>query len=318
MGVDEKVIAVTGAMGFIGSAISVRLQAEGLSVRKLVRHSKKTDDVGVGEINKATCWDEALSGVNSVIHTAARVHIMNDSAENPLIVFRGVNVEGSVNLAWQAARMGVRRLIFISSVKVNGEVTFPGSPFCEHDEPAPADPYAISKLEAEQKLRQLEKETGLEVVIIRPPLVYGPGVKANFLRLMGAVQKGLPLPLGLVRNKRSLVAIENLVDLILTCIDHPAAAGKTFLVSDGQDLSTPELIRKLAYFIGRSARLLPVPATLLRLGGYMIGKGPDVDRLIGSLQVDISHTCETLGWRPPMSVDTALCETAKHFLNRIV
>jgi nucleoside-diphosphate-sugar epimerase len=263
------------------------------------------DGVVVGDINSHTDWSKALEA-HGVVHLAARVHVMDDSAQDPLAEFRAVNVEGTLNLARQAAHAGVKRFVFVSSVKVNGEATLPGCPFNVQDPPAPADPYAISKQEAEKGLRELAAETGLEVVIIRPPLVYGPGVKANFLRLIKTVQKGLPLPLGRVRNKRSLVGIDNLLDLIITCIDHPAAAGQTFLVSDGEDLSTPDLIRKLASAMGRPARLLPVPSTLLRLGGRMIRKSAEVERLVGSLQVDINHTCETLGWRPPVSVDEGI------------
>ncbi|MBA2880020.1 nucleoside-diphosphate-sugar epimerase [Desulfosalsimonas propionicica] len=297
---------ITGATGFIGRRLCEVIPEKGFAVRPALRRALDTDGIVVGDLGPATDWSAGLNGVDAVVHLAARVHVMVDKAGDPLAEFRRVNVAGTLNLARQAAGAGVKRLVFLSSVKVNGEATEFGRPFTVQDAPAPQDPYAISKFEAEQGLRQVEKETGLEVVIIRPPLVYGPGVKANFLRLMQAVQKGLPLPLGLVRNRRSMVALDNLVDLIGVCLEHPAAGGQTFLVSDGEDLSTPELIRRLAQAMGKKARLLPVPPALLRLGGSVIGKRAEVERLIGSLQVDIGHTCEKLGWRPVISVDEAI------------
>ena len=305
-------ILLTGASGFVGRILLQQLTLNAENEIRAAMRSKifdlqaATDIVVVGDIDADTKWQTALAGVDVVIHCAARVHIMNDQSVDPLMDFRKTNVEGSLNLARQAAAVGVQRFVYVSSVKVNGEQTPVGRPFTEEVVPAPADPYGRSKMEAEHGLLALARDTGLEVIVIRPPLVYGPGVKANFLRLIKAVQKGLPLPMGLVRNKRSLVAIDNLVDLIVTCIDHPAAAGQTFLVSDGEDLSTPELVRKLARAMGKKARLLPVPPVLLRIGGRMIGKGGEVERLIGSLQVDISHTCETLGWHPPVSVDEGI------------
>ena len=312
----EGKLLVTGATGFVGRRVC-KFAEKIFSVRPAMRNSGNTaDGIAVGDITPKTDWSRALEGVDGVVHLAARVHVMDDSEKDPLVAFRRVNVDGTVNLARQAARAGVKRFVFVSSVKVNGEATFPGQAFTPEDPAAPQDPYAISKQEAEDELHRLAAETGLEVVIIRPPLVYGPGVKANFLRLMKAVYKGFPLPLGLVRNKRSLVAIDNLVDLIITCVKHPAAAGQTFLVSDGQDLSTPELIRKLAYAMGRPARLLPVPPGLLRLGGKVTGKTAEVERLIGSLQVNIGHTCDALEWRPPVSVDEALLETGQDFVSR--
>ncbi|MFP4226686.1 MAG: UDP-glucose 4-epimerase family protein [Desulfobacterales bacterium] len=310
--------AVTGATGFVGRALCASLEKRAGGVRRIVRKKQAGGVAAVGDIGPETDWSGALEGVQTVVHLAARVHVMADEAGDPLAEFRRINLEGTENLARQAAGAGVKRLVFLSSVKVNGEATEFGRPFTVQDAPAPQDPYAISKFEAEQGLRRVEKETGLEVVIIRPPLVYGPGVKANFLRLMQAVQKGLPLPLGLVRNRRSMVALDNLVDLILTCIDHPAAAGQTFLVSDGEDLSTPELIRKLAQAMGKKARLLPVPPALLRLGGTVLGKRAEVERLIGSLQVDIGHTCETLGWRPVVSVDEGVRRCVGGSVNQLV
>jgi UDP-glucose 4-epimerase len=225
-----------------------------------------------------------------------------------------VNLEGTIALARQAVKFGVKRFIFISSIKVNGEETIIGKPFTADDEPAPRDPYGVSKAEAEQALLGLAATTGMEVVIIRPVLVYGPGVKANFRMLMKWLSKGIPLPLGLVRNKRSLVALDNLVDLIITCIDHPAAANQVFLVSDGEDLSTTELLQRVGKALGKSARLIPVPACLINIAAMLIGKREVSKRLLGSLQVDISKTCKLLDWAPPVSVDEALKRTTQSFL----
>jgi len=231
---------------------------------------------------------------------------MNDTAQDPLAEFRKVNVDGTLHLARSAAAAGVKRYIFMSTVKVNGELTQPGHPFTEADAPHPQDPYAISKHEAEVGLRQIALETGMEVIIIRPPLVYGPGVKANFAALMRAVQKGWPLPLGSVHNQRSLVALDNLVDFIVLCIQHPRAANQTFLVSDGQDLSTTELIRSMAQVAGVPTRLLPVPVWALQAGASLLGKGDAVRRLCGNLQVDISKARTLLGWVPQVSVEQGL------------
>uniref|UniRef100_UPI0040474606 UDP-glucose 4-epimerase family protein n=1 Tax=Yoonia sp. TaxID=2212373 RepID=UPI0040474606 len=251
-------------------------------------------------------WDEILTGVEGVIHLAARVHVMHDTEINPLTAFRAVNVDGTLNLARQAAAAGVKRFVFVSSVKVNGESTSPGRAFTESDAANPRDAYGQSKHEAEQGLRQLGTDTGMEVVIIRPPLVYGPGVKANFAALMRAVQRGWPLPLGAVHNQRSLVALDNLVDFIVTCITHPQAANQTFLVSDGQDLSTTELVRGMAQAAGVPARLLPVPVWALQAGASLLGKGDAVQRLCGNLQVDVSKARSLLGWVPPVSVEESL------------
>jgi len=264
-----------------------------------------------------TNWLIALSGVRAVIHTAARVHVMGNFAGDTLAEFRRVNVAGTLNLARQAVDAGVRRFVFISSIKVNGEQTLPGRPYAADDVPAPVDPYGISKHEAEQGLRQLAQETGMEVVIIRPVLVYGPGVKANFYSMMRWLYKGIPLPLGAIHNQRSLVALDNLVDLIVTCVDHPAAANQTFLVSDGEDLSTTELLRRTAAALGKPARLIPVPAWVLQASARLLGKEDFAQRLCGSLQVDISKTRSLLGWSPPIIVDEALYKTAQHFLQQM-
>lgn len=265
----------------------------------------------VGDIGPATDWTTVLNGVDCVVHLAARAHVMDDSAPEPLAAYREVNVAGTRRLAEQAAAAGVRRLVMVSSIKVNGERTAPGAPFLFSDPPAPEDAYGLSKWEAEQALWLVAAETGLEVVVVRPPLVYGPGARGNFQRLLRWVARGLPLPLGAVENRRSLVALDNLVDLLRVCIDHPAATGQTFLVSDGEDLSTPELIRRLAAAMGRKPRLLPVPPALLRLGGWLLGRSGEVARLLGSLQVDIAHTREILGWTPPISVQEGLRRTVE-------
>jgi nucleoside-diphosphate-sugar epimerase len=240
---------------------------------------------------------------------------MNEEAADPLAEFRRVNVDGTLRLARQAAEAGVRRFVFVSSIKVNGEHSQPGQPFTADQIPAPGDPYGVSKCEAESELRALSQETGMEVVIIRPPLVYGPGVKANFLAMMRWLQRGVPLPLGgVTENRRSLVFLGNLVDLIVTCIDHPAAANQTFLVSDDEDLSTAVLLRRMAAALGRPARLIPLPAGLITLGAKLIGRPGIAQRLCGSLQVDIGKTKAVLDWSPPVSVDEGLRRTAAHWL----
>ena len=310
--------AVTGATGFVGAAL-VRLLAAGAadascSVLALTRGAQRTPGsalagvryVPVGDFAGPVAWPAVLAGAGVLVHAAARVHVMADAAADPLAEFRRVNVDGTLNLAHQAAAAGVRRFVFVSSVKVNGESTPPGRAFTEADAPNPQDAYGQSKHEAEQGLRQLSADTGMEVIIIRPPLVYGPGVKANFAALMRAVQRGWPLPLGAVQNQRSLVALDNLVDFIVTCITHPQAANQTFLVSDGQDLSTTELVRGMAQAAGVPARLLPVPVWALQAGASLLGKGDAVQRLCGNLQVDISKARSLLGWVPPVSVEEGL------------
>ena len=312
-------ILLTGATGFIGQSLLNELLRRGhvpvAVTRKAIAGLTGTDRCfPIADISANNDWLPALKGVEVVIHTAARVHVMNDRVADPLAAFRQVNVDGTLTLARQAAAAGVRRFIFISSIKVNGEGTPVGVPYLADGQPAPADPYGISKMEAEQGLRALAAETGMEVVIIRPPLVYGPGVKANFLSMMSWLHKGVPLPLGAIDNRRSLVALDNLVDLIVTCIDHPAAANQTFLVSDGEDFSTSELLRRMAAALGKPARLLPVPSGLLQAGAAMLGKQVLAQRLCGSLQVDIGKTRQLLNWTPPLSVDEALRKTAEHFL----
>jgi nucleoside-diphosphate-sugar epimerase len=301
---------VTGAGGFVGKSLCPTLSARGVNVRVALRSVRGRhhdfDGVLVGVIDGMTDWSMPLQGASTVVHLAARVHVMNDLSENPLTEFRRVNVQGTLNLARQAAQAGVQRFVFISSIKVNGEVTRPGRPFTARDLPNPVDAYGISKQEAEAGLRDIARQTGMEVVIIRPPLIYGPGVKANFAALMRAVQRGWPLPLGAVHNQRSLVGLDNLVDLIAVCLVHPRAANQTLLVSDGHDLSTPELVRGLARAAGVSARLLPVPVWVLQAGATLLGRGDAVQRLCGNLQVDISQAQSVLDWRPPVSVETGL------------
>ncbi len=302
---------VTGAAGFVGKATCEQSVLHGLAVKGALRIRLEVpsciEPFVVGEINAITDWGSALRDVNAVIHLAARVHVMHDNAADPLTAFRAVNVEGTLNLARQAASAMVKRFVFVSSVKVNGASTLPGRPFTVDDMPAPQDPYGVSKMEAEQGLCQIAAETNMEVVIIRPPLVYGPGVKANFAALMRAVQRGWTLPLGAMHNQRSLVALDNLVDFILTCVAHPRAANQTFLVSDGHDLSTTELVLGLAHAAGVPARLLPVPPVwALKASAALLGKGDAVQSLCGNLQVDISKARNLLGWVPPVSMEEGL------------
>lgn len=272
------------------------------------------ETVVIGSLSSETDWTAALRNVDQIVHLAARVHVMNDKCSDPLAEFRRVNVEGTAALARQAAVAGVRRFVYLSSVKVNGEFTEAGHPFTADDAPAPEDPYGVSKHEAEQLLRQIAAETGMEVVIIRPPLVYGPGVKANFESMMRWLARGVPLPLAAVtRNRRSLVALDNLVNLIVTCLHHPAAANQTFLVSDGEDLSTAQLLKRMGSAMGHPARLFYLPPALLQLGAAVLNKPGIYQRLCGSLQLDITKTRQLLDWTPPVSVDEGLRRAAEGF-----
>lgn len=313
-------VLVTGASGMVGEALVFQLLADKMfSVIAATRGATRLHDLCPVERFDLTqpLLLPSLDAVQVVIHAAARVHVMkNDSAVDPLSEFRWVNVEGTLRLAQRAAEAGVKRFIFISSIKVNGESSQPGKPFTADDYPNPLDPYGVSKYEAEEALKQLGRDTGMEVVVIRPPLVYGPGVKANFLTMLGWLNKGIPLPLGAIRNQRSLVAIANLVSLIVTCIDHPAAANQTFLVSDGEDLSTTQLLRRLSQALGKPARLVPLPEWILKLAASILGKQEIAQRLCGSLQVDISKNRELLGWTPPINMDKALLQAAGYYQER--
>ena len=311
-------VFLTGASGFVGSAVLRRLLADGEHVIAAVRRgsgalSSPVRTVAFESFEDDNAWEGALTECDVVVHSAARVHVMNDTEVDPLAAFRRVNVEGTLALARQAIAAGVKRFVFISSIKVNGEETQPGKPYTADDLPQPQDPYGVSKMEAEVGLQKLAQQSGLEVVIIRPVLVYGPGVKANFLNMMRWLDRGMPLPFGAIDNRRSLVALENLVDLVVTCIDHPAAANQTFLVSDGEDLSPTALLRRMAQALGKSARLLPVPAWMLTAGAKALGKGGLSRRLCGSLQVDTGKTRDLLDWHPPVKVDAALLAVARHY-----
>jgi nucleoside-diphosphate-sugar epimerase len=306
-------ILVTGATGFVGQALCAQLRSRGLPLRAASRRAA-AGCVAVGALDAHTDWSEALYGVDRVVHLAARVRVMDEQAADPLAEFRKANVLATERLARQAAAAGVRRFVFLSSIKVNGESTAPGRPFTADDTPAPQDPYGISKLEAEQALQAVAAETGMQVCILRPPLVYGPGVRANFRRMMRWVARGVPLPLGAVRKQRSLVALGNLVDLIITCLDHPGAANQVLLAGDGEDLSTPELLRRVAAALDTRARLVAVPPGLLQFLAGLAGKRAVVDRLCGSLQLDIGKTRCLLQWTPPVGIDTALRRTAQEFI----
>jgi len=342
-------ILISGPNGFVGKKVCERLIGDGLHVRGAQRNSTPLPDgcesAIVGNIDASTDWSLALTGIDAVVHLAARVHIMNETSAHPMAAFREVNVHGTRRLAVEAAKSGVKRFVFISSIKVNGEATLQssdrrseyGSPtsevsserprtknqelstknlsaaFSERDQASPEDPYGQSKYEAELVLREIEAATGMEVVILRPPLLYGPGVKANFLKLIQWVDKGIPLPLGGVKNKRSLLSLTNFADVISKCLTDPRAGGQTFTVCDGDDVSSGELVERIAKALGKSPRLLPVPEWLMKFAGKLTGKSEQVERLCSSLQVDSSHVRERLDWQPPVTMDDELSRVAEWY-----
>ncbi len=315
-------VLVTGANGFVGQAVCTVLSEAGYTVRAAVRSSDRLpgrsfegEVVTVGDIGSDTRWEPALEGISAVVHLAGRVHVLRETFQDPLAEFHKINVLGTERLARMAADEGVQRLIYVSSIGVNGRTT--GSrPFTEEDVPAPHNPYAFSKWEAEQALGQVTAETGMEVAILRPPLVYGPGVKANFLRLMKLVNRGVPLPLKSIENRRSLLYVGNLASAIMTCIDHPGAAGKVFLISDSEDVSTPELFSRIASALGRSVYLLPFPPLLLRMAGRLTGSLSALEPLLDSLTVDSSKIRRVLNWRPPYTISEGFRDTASWFKSR--
>lgn len=325
-------ILVTGSDGFVGSHLCRELLFRGacvLAARRVrsdiraetgseilkkrinVEQKPHLQNIVIGDIGPNSDCTQVLVGVNAVVHLAARVHMMHDTASDPLAEFRKVNVEGTRRVAESAAKAGVRRFLFLSSVKVVGEVTEDGmSPLTEADLPQPKDAYGVSKWEAEQTLREIEQRTDLEVVIIRPPLIYGPAVKGNFLSLIRLVERGIPLPFASIRNQRSLLGLTNLADLICCCLVHPAAAGETFHASDGDDVSTPELVRRISQALGRSSRLLAIPLWMTKLSGTVTGKSEQVKRLCSSLQIDSSKVRQVLDWTPPCTMAEELARVA--------
>jgi len=316
---SESVKLVTGANGFIGSALCRRMLDKGWKVRGAVRSLENVSEiperveiVRVGPISIDTFWKDALSGVDTVIHLAGMTHIMNTCTADLLSDFRGVNAAGTKHLAREAALAGVRRFIYISSIGVNGEFTN-GNLFTEDDMPQPASAYAVSKWEAEQALHEISKDTGLEVVILRPPLVYGPGAPGNFSRLMRIIKSGLPLPLGNVKGLRSFIYVGNLADALCECADNPLAPGNTFLVSDGEDLSVSEFITMIALLLGRKPFFLPFSLFGLRALSKITGKGRDIDKLTRPLAIDSSKIRRVLNWKPPFTLEDGLAETVAYY-----
>lgn len=317
MSLVKQGVLVTGATGFVGKALTDKLYSDGYSVVAAVRRESAilegaVESVKVGNISAQTDWQQALNKVDVVIHCAARAHIMNDVVADPLAEFRKVNTAGTLNLARQAAEAGVSRFVFISSIGVNG--TSNTKPFLEGDKVNPQEAYAISKLEAEQGLLALADESRMDVVIIRPPLVYGINAPGNFASLLKWMKTGVPLPLGAIHNQRSLVALDNLVDFIVHCIDHPKAANEIFLISDGEDVSTTELLQKASHAFGKRALLLPIPVSWMTLAAKLLGKADVANRLFGSLQVDSSKAYELLGWEPVITMDEQLKKIADAYL----
>jgi nucleoside-diphosphate-sugar epimerase len=323
---SNQSILITGATGFVGTRLANFLgtQFPNMELRLAVRHQPDELQVPsvlpagsievVGDINPHTNWTNSLVGVDVVIHLAARVHVMNDVVLHPLEEYRNANTLATTHLAEEAAKAGVKRFIYLSSIKVNGEETLPGQSYSENSSPAPIDPYGVSKWEAEIGLEKVCFQTGMEFVIIRPPLIYGPGVKANFQKLMGLVAKELPLPLGSVHNQRSILALDNLVSFIAEAMTNPLAANQRFLLSDGKDVSTSQLLKLIAKGMDKSIWLLPVPAFVLRAAAQVFGVSAAADRLLGSLQIDSSKARQLLQWQPPLSVEEGIAIAAKAFL----
>ena len=311
-------VLITGATGFVGRAVIKTLAHTKFVVRAAVRSPlgaeslTKCDAIAVGDLSPITDWHPALHDIDAVVHLAGRAHVLKEDAADPLAECRRINRDATLNVARQAAAARVKRFVFVSTVKVNGEGR--EATYAALDLPDPHDAYAVSKWEAEQGLHQIAAQTGLQVVILRTPLIYGPGVKANFLRLLQAVDRGIPLPLGAVRNRRSLLYVENFASALLSCLTHPEAAGKTYFVRDGEDISSAELVRRLAHALGRPARLVPMPPTLLRAAGALLGKKAAVERLLGSLTVDDAPLRRELGWTPPYTLDEGLAATARWYL----
>ncbi|WP_038971752.1 UDP-glucose 4-epimerase family protein [Bradyrhizobium genomosp. III] len=312
-------VLVVGASGFVGGQLVHRLANDGIPLRAAVHRNRADLPAGIDiaenvDLEGSFDWTSAIAGCDTVAHLGARVHVMRESSANELEAYRRVNVDGTLSLARQAAAAGVRRFVFLSSVKVCGEFTTPNAPFDETTTPRPQDPYGVSKHEAELGLLELGRASGMQVVILRPPLIYGPGVRANFLSMMRWLWRGVPLPLGGIDNRRSLIGVGNMVDLICTCLRHPAAAGEVFMASDGEDLSTPELLKRLALALDTTARLLPIPADLLEYVAALAGQRALAQRLCRSLRVDSRKVRKVLDWQPPFSVDQELQRTARKFL----
>lgn len=309
-------LLVTGSTGFVGARVVERAEARDWEVASVIRQSSRTHPncFFVSSIGPETDWSNAFEGVDCVVHCAARVHQMNESEQDALAAYRDINTLGTLNLAKQAAEAGVKRFVFVSSIKVNGEFSEPNLPFEPNLKNIPQDPYGLSKYEAEVELAKLSKDTGLEVVIIRPPLVYGPGVKANFLSMMRMIDKGIPLPFGAIKNQRSLVYLDNLSSLILTCCEHSSAPGQTFLASDGHDVSTTQLMRTIALSMGKTPRLLPIPMSWIQAGSSVLNKQHIAQRICGSLQVEIGSTKDTLKWEPPVTFEEGIKRTVEAYL----
>lgn len=317
---SKQVILVTGANGFVGKALCNYLNSSNTQIRALTRtpneFSSNIHNIVCDDLSAAGVLLEGMRGVDVVVHLAARVHVMQEGSSNALAAYRAVNVDLTLNLAKQAAAAGVKRFIYLSSIKVNGEKTPAGRAFRADDIPAPEDPYGVSKMEAEKALLKLSKSTGMEIVIIRPPLIYGPGVGANFMAMMRWLARRVPLPLGAIDNQRSMVALDNLLNLILICTTHPRAAGQVFLVSDDQDVSVTQLLKKLARAMKVKAILLPIPVAIIQFAAAMLGKISVAQRLCDNLQVDITKTKEMLNWSPPLTLDDGLKVTAEWYLTK--